>query len=102
MEFSQQDIESVAKGRVSRQESKALNRIVWVMFIGVIAGVILAWQVNMWAGYGVIILAVVYFLWQNSKINTKQTNYKYQLFKEWKEEQVKKAEEETKKLAEGK
>lgn len=102
MEFSQQDIESVAKGRVSREEGKRLNRVVWAMFIGVFAGFLLAWRINIWLGFAVIVAAVIYLAWENSKINAKLNKKKYQLVCEWKEEQVKKAEEETKKLAEDK
>jgi len=100
MEFTQQDIKSVAKGRVSRAEGKRLNKFVWIMFVGVVAGLILAWQVNMWAGYAVIILAVLFFVWQNSKITKKQNNYKFKLVNDWLEE--KKKEEEDKKLVESK
>jgi 4-hydroxybenzoate polyprenyltransferase len=100
MEFTQQDIESVAKGRVSRAEGKSLNKIVWIMFVGIVAGLILAWQVNMWAGYVVIILAVLFFVWQNSKITKKQNNYKFKLVNEWLAE--KKKEESDKKIVEGK
>jgi hypothetical protein len=100
MEFTQQDIESVAKGRVSRAEGKSLNKFVWVTFIGIFAGIILAWQVYMLAGYAVIILAVALLVWQNSKITKKQNNYKFKLVNEWLVE--KKKEEVDKKIVEGK
>jgi type IV secretory pathway TrbF-like protein len=87
MEFNQLDIEAVAKSRVSRQEGKRLNQVIWGVFIGVIIGMAVAWRINMFAGYGIVIIAIGIFLWQSSKVTKKQTLAMYQMVKMWKSEQ---------------
>ena len=86
MKFTQWDVETVAKARVAKAESKKTNKWVWGMVVGILIGFLLLWKVNIGIGYGVAIVSVVAFLYYTSKLSKKQNLYKAKLLMEWQNE----------------
>ena len=83
------DVEAVANARINRVEKKNTDKWFYGMCGGMIVGVILLLAVNLWVGVAVCIVALVAFLYYNSKLNQKKVSYKSQLFKEWQQTNTK-------------
>jgi multidrug transporter EmrE-like cation transporter len=88
MKLTKEDVEAVAKARVNRTEGKTTNTYLWLMIAGIGVGFILLYFVHsVWLGYGVVAVALIGFLYYNSKLTKKQNAMKYQMLKQWSDEQ---------------
>jgi len=76
--LDQKDMESIAKGRVARQESRKTN-YVWVgVLVGIIAAIILM-RINTVATYVVLFAVIVGLFWYMGKLSKKQKLAFYRL-----------------------
>jgi chromate transport protein ChrA len=82
--INNQDVIAIAKARVSRENSKVTNYWYYGLIVAIFAGVLL-FRVASIAGWVVIIVAVVGFVWYSVKLNRKQNIAAHQLLKEWNE-----------------
>jgi uncharacterized membrane protein YfcA len=89
MQWTKEDIEAVAKARVSKQEKKTTDKWMWGGIIGIVAGGVVAYQFNVLLGYAVMAIALISILYYNSTLSKKQNVEKAKLFKEWQNEQRK-------------
>lgn len=89
MEFSKEDIEAVAKDRIMRSEGKKSTYISWAMMICMIIGFAISWKVNNIAGYVIVGVAIIGWLWYTNQISKKQKLEKWRLVKLYNEEKSK-------------
>ena len=89
MQWTKEDIEAVAKARVSKHEKKTTDKWMWGGIIGIVAGGVVAYQFNVLLGYAVMAIALISILYYNSTLSKKQNVEKAKLFKEWQNEQRK-------------
>lgn len=78
------DIESIAKGRVSRRESKKTNGYLTFLVCMLVVGIGLAYWVSYIGGLGAIVVGVIVYLVLMSSINKKQRDEIIMLKREWK------------------
>lgn len=89
MDFNKQDIEAIAKDRVMRTEGKKTSYFSWAMIIFVVAGLIVAWRVNNIAGYVVVGVSIILWLWYTNNLAKKQKLAQWKLVKQYNEEKEK-------------
>ncbi len=86
MNLDRQDIEAVAKSRVSRMYSKTSNNWLIGLVIAVIIGLIVAFQLSSIGGYVIWIVAIVAWLVYYNGLTKKQNYEKHRLLREWEHE----------------
>ena len=86
MQLDQKDVEVIANARVSRREKNLTNKWGIGAVIAIAIGAFLAYQVNMYAGYGLVVIAVLAFLYYNNQLSKKQTIERTKLVREWYDE----------------
>ena len=86
MKLDKKDVISVAKARVNRAEG---NRFTLLMLIAVgciIAGSFVL-KTTVLAGWGLVAIGVIVFIWYMNNLSKKQNAMKAKLLREWQQEQ---------------
>jgi hypothetical protein len=79
------DVETIAKGRVNRAESKNTNTYLMVALVIIAVGVFVL-RVSVAGGFACMIAGVAVFMYYNNKISKKQAIEKQRCVAEWQKE----------------
>lgn len=86
MQLDQKDVEVVANARVSRHEKNITNKWGIGAIAGVIVGAFISYQFSMLAGYGIVAVSILAFLYYSNQLSKKQTTERNRLVREWYDE----------------